>query len=365
MTSPPSHGSSRALRAGAFAASLAVSLVLIELALRGFGVAVGLPEPPPPATIDPYEKNPYIVSYRPSLQQFLPGSRYRAARPSYVVDYEINSHGLRGPEIGAKHETRRLVVLGDSIPEGHGVPFPESFVPRLSDALRGDGWEVVSAAMQGASPIHHAANVRRTLSFDPDAVLLVLYENDLWDDRTKETEYFGLAHRPPPSRSRLWALLKSALAARGRDDTELEAAIRRNRDAPRRASPPDPISPIIVGADVFATQWQMTETYLDSLADSLAQHDVPLVVSVFALGTLVPRMPEAHGLYARNLEAAARRWANRRALPFVSLYPVTESALAELPWEEVMIPDDGHPTTEMHRRLTDRLAPWLRDALPR
>lgn len=363
MTSPPDHGSSRFRRAGVSAASLAASLVLVELGLRLFGPAIGLPEPPPPATIDPYDKNPYIVSYRPSLQEFLPGSRYRATRPSYVVEYEINDHGRRGPEIGAKDGARRLVVLGDSIPEGHGVPFTESFVSRLDGAFDGDGWEVVSAAMQGASPIHHAANVPRTLSLDPDAVLLVLYENDLWDDRAKESEYFSLARRPPTSSSHLWTLWKSAFEKQ--EDTVLEAVIRRNRDTRRSPSEPDPMSPIVVSSDDFDSQWQMTEMYLDYLADSLAERKVPLVVSVFALGTLVPRMPDAHGLHARNLEDAARRWASGRGLPFVSLYPIAESALAELPWEEVMIPDDGHPTTEMHGRLAGRLEPWLRKTLLR
>jgi len=354
------------------AASLVVTLAVAELVARLAVPANSLPPPPARRTIDPYAANPYIVSYRPYLHMFLPGSRYRAERPSYLVDYEINAHGFRGPEIPPK-SGHRLLVLGDSVPEGHGVEFDESLVPRLDDALADTDWSVVNAAVQGGSPIHYAANLPRYLALAPDAVLIVLYENDLWDDRRKEAEYFDLpvlddpqrvAHPEAPAACelRLWTLARRAVALF--HDTDLERHIRANRDTERPETAPDAITPIILAPTELDRQWEMSEAYLDYLAAELARRDVALLVSVFAAGTLVPRAPAAHGEHARALEQRARAWSERRGVPFLSLLGVTERALHELPWEGVLIPDDGHPTAEMHRRLAAALAPWLRANLP-
>ncbi|MDG2305098.1 MAG: GDSL-type esterase/lipase family protein [Candidatus Binatia bacterium] len=354
-------GMIRASRWALFAASLVTALIAAELLLRAFGLPDSLPAPPAPSTIDPYEANPYIVSRRPYGAMFLPGSTYRAERPSYVVDYEINAHGFRGPAIESKTD-RRLLVIGDSIPEGHGVPAEESVPTRLDRALNGSRWSVVSAAMQGGSPLQYAANVPRYLALEPDAVLLVLYENDLWDDRAKESNYFALpvlVDKPAPH---LWTLARTLTSPPV--DTPLEAQIRKNRDTPLPAYPPDPVSPIVVPPEAFEAEWNQSAAYLDALADELEKHEIPLFVAVYALGTLVPRAPEAHRLHAENLERSARTWSEGRSVPFLSLFQVTRGALAELPWEEVLIPDDGHPTTEMHRRLALELTPWLRTHLP-
>ncbi len=351
--------SSRVRRPLIAATSLVLSLVAVELVLR---LATPLPRLPPPSTIDPYGENPYIVSRRPHLQKFLPGARYRAKRPSYEVDYSINAHGVRGPEI-APTSSKRLVVLGDSIVEGHGVPFEDGFVARLDERLRATGWSVVSAAMQGGSPIHYAANLPRTLSLEPDAVLIVLYENDLWDDRRNEARYFDLPPDERDARSKLVSLVERAFGA-GPGDRALEDVIRRNRDTPLPAAEPDPLTPIVVDADAFEAQWPLTERYLDHLADELGTHDVPLLLATFALGTLVPRAPAPHAEHARRIEESARAWAAAHDVPFLSLYDVTTDALDELPWENVLLPDDGHPTPEVHRRIADRTTPWLRRTLP-
>ncbi len=350
-------------RPGVAAAALLLSLLAAEGAVRLARPARGLPPPPPPRTIDPYAANPYVASLRPYLMTFLPGARYRAQRSSYTVEYAINERGFRGPEIHDRGG-RRLLLVGDSIPEGHGVEFAESLAPLLSTRRGGGGpsgdddWTVVNAAMQGGSPLLYAANLPRYLALEPDAVLLLLYENDLRDDRIGEERYFDLPRLETSSGSRLMTLARAVLA--GEPETPLEADIRRNRDAPWPDVEPDPITPIIVPPEAFGPQWRASAVYLDRFADGLEARDIPLLVGVFALGPLVPRVPAAHHAHARNLEKHARAWAASRDLPFLSLYPVAENAFATLPWEEVMLPDDGHPTPRLQRRLADSLAPFVR-----
>ena len=81
-----------------------------------------VPAPPAPRTLDPYAENPFVVRARPLLQTFVPGSRYRAARAGYDVEYAINGLGLRDDPMqdpGKAAGTFRVLFLGDSITEGY------------------------------------------------------------------------------------------------------------------------------------------------------------------------------------------------------------------------------------------------------
>ena len=346
------------LKLGLALISLAIGVAVAEVVLRL--VSPGPPPLPAPRTIDPYEPNPYIVSGLPYLQTFLAGANYRAARSSYDVSYSINRHGFRSPQL-PKKQGKRLVVVGDSIVEGHGVEVGETFVARLNEALDGAGWSVVSAGMQGASPLYYAANVPRYLALEPDAVLLVLYENDLAEDERQEPTYLELPRRRAPSSSQLWDLFLGDDAP----DTEipLETLIRKNLDGPRVSFGRDPQFPFVLPEDARELRWNRSRFYLDWFADELEQRRISLVVTSLALGTLVPRVPAEHRAFADFLEDRTRHWARGREVPYRSLHPVVGEAFSSLPWERVMLLDDGHPTAEMHSRFAAALRPWIEEAL--
>ena len=82
--------------------------------------------------------------------------------------------------------------MGDSVAEGHGSAFDKTFTALLNQSFDASDWEVVNAGVQGASPIYYAANLQRYLLFEPDAVLMVLFENDLNDDQKLADAYFKL-----------------------------------------------------------------------------------------------------------------------------------------------------------------------------
>jgi hypothetical protein len=171
-----------------------VTFAIGELLARLFLPVYRLPDPPAPRAIDPYKQNPYIVYTRPYLQVYLPGAVYESARSSFRIPYQINRQGFRGPAVKPRHGARlnRLLVIGDSIVEGHGVGLDGIFTQILGDNLSEFGWEVINAGVTGASPIYYAANVPRYLSLQPDAALIVIFENDLTEDRLVESRFFSL-----------------------------------------------------------------------------------------------------------------------------------------------------------------------------
>jgi len=95
------------------------------------------------------------------------------------VRNQINSFGIRGPEIVEKKHPRVLFV-GDSFLEADDVPFELVFGQRLNQYFEGS-LEFLSHGIGGWSPttefswIHH-----KGLKLDPDEVVIFLFINDFF-----------------------------------------------------------------------------------------------------------------------------------------------------------------------------------------
>jgi hypothetical protein len=273
--------------------------------------------------------------------------------------------------------SKRLLIIGDSIVEGAGVPFDKAFPSQLGDMLRPFGWEILNVGVQGGSPVYYSANVPRYLAFKPDAVVLMIFENDLYDDRKQELNYFNLPlldsgatlitdsnKRGILARSRVITLLRKAWHKHTR--SPLEEVIWGNRAIDTSNQEQEALvelSQFLVAPSVFDQQWAMSENYLDYLVHSLRQRHINVLVTVFSLGALNPTVNEAFGTHARMLERKARDWAESRDLAFLSLFPVTIRAFQAYPAITVMIQNDGHPTEKMHHLLASFMKPWLLENL--
>ena len=64
----------------------------------------------------------------------------------------------------------------------------------MNENLSSFGYEVINVGVQGGSPVYYATNLDRYLQFNPDIVVMILYENDLWEDRQRELNYNSLEH---------------------------------------------------------------------------------------------------------------------------------------------------------------------------
>ena len=81
---------------------------------------------------------------------------------------------------GAKAEARKLMVFGDSLVAGYGLPEDQGFTAQLQDALdaRGYGVAVINAGVSGDTSSGGLGRLEWALADEPDYVILELGAND-------------------------------------------------------------------------------------------------------------------------------------------------------------------------------------------
>ncbi|MCK5521707.1 MAG: SGNH/GDSL hydrolase family protein [Thiomargarita sp.] len=374
-----------------------ISLLIIgELFARLFITPETLPKPPPFSTIDPYKANPYILRKRPYLFFHIPHSKYIQARSSYQVNYEINAMGFRGTEISPKTGLKRLITIGDSITEGHGNPFQQTFSYRLGENLRQYDWEVINMGVQGGSPLYYAANLERYLSVRPDAVLIVIFENDISDDRTGESVYFTLPFldneqellmKTPTkaflSKFRLYTLLQRSwkhfvhspveafedIIIQNQKITytaEEQKAIKTFEEEQTALSVLQPRPKYFIAPAAFDKEWEKSQAYLDYIVSSFHQRGIAVMITNLSVTGQEPGLNPAYREHASTLDQKVSKWAAKEKLPFLSLLPTISRAVEEHQLHfhtKVVIEDDGHPTPETHARIERTLRPWVINSL--
>lgn len=155
----------------ALGVGLGFALVLGECAAR-----IALPKHPiyryPQPRHDPHPVLGWTI--RPNQDAF-----------SHDVPVHVNAAGFRDREELEPSKpagTQRVVVLGDSFTFGNGVPDDEVFSERLERALRAQGLavRVLNTGVQGWGTREEVLSLReRSLAWEPDAVVLAFYENDV------------------------------------------------------------------------------------------------------------------------------------------------------------------------------------------
>jgi lysophospholipase L1-like esterase len=163
-------------------------------------------------------------------------------RPAYYTDWElvpgasgigalgeayfINDDGYRGKQrsMQKQPEVTRVIIIGDSFTYGMGVDLEDTYPQQLETFLNRNGghYEVLNFGVIGYNMWQYNELLPRTaLSYQPDIIILTLYQNDLKQSRPPyETDPDYRPHNPfaqPAatkqqgllSRSALWNLLKN------------------------------------------------------------------------------------------------------------------------------------------------------------
>ncbi|MEM3074542.1 MAG: SGNH/GDSL hydrolase family protein [Candidatus Pacearchaeota archaeon] len=98
----------------------------------------------------------------------------------YGVEIKTNSLGLRSNteyEIRKSENITRILILGDSIVLGWGVPYENIFSEKLNENL-GDNYEVINAGVGNYNTKSELSVLNNLLYLKPDKVILVFYLND-------------------------------------------------------------------------------------------------------------------------------------------------------------------------------------------
>lgn len=139
-------------------------------------------------------------------------ANYRNAAPDFIESYErTNAHGQRDKEraLEKKPGVRRVLLLGDSVVEGHGLA-EEDTISRQWEALVENGsTEVLNFGVSAYCTLAEIELLEtKGLAFDPDVVVVLFVEND-FDNFNREAFSLGSAiERPGPVK---WLFQKSQL----------------------------------------------------------------------------------------------------------------------------------------------------------
>src|SRR3989338_2577369 len=94
--------------------------------------------------------------------------------PFFTNNLSFSDSVVRTVSLGTS--TPRLVFIGDSFTEGLGVPWKQTFVGRIEEALAPQGIEVLNAAVASYSPLLYYNKIRywieRGLKFDELVVFI-------------------------------------------------------------------------------------------------------------------------------------------------------------------------------------------------
>jgi hypothetical protein len=142
-------------------------------------------------------------------EQYAHPPRYRKIIKNIEFDYvfETNSQGLRYEEIPLQKPkgTSRVLVIGDSYVEGHGVSLEETSSAILEHAFHTDGYTIdfINGGLSGTGPLQQAKLLFHVgWKYQPDGLLVCVFPNDIAE--TPETaSTVELDSEPPIQRNRV------------------------------------------------------------------------------------------------------------------------------------------------------------------
>jgi lysophospholipase L1-like esterase len=161
---------------------LAFALGLLEGGARAMANVLG---------VSPYMEYDATIGWKatPNTEK-----RHKSSNPPFDVVYRINAHGLRGPyyPIAKPAQTRRIVLLGDSVGFGWGVPEGKQFAALLDEGL--EATEVINLSLSGYGTEQQLLRLKNDgLPFKPDLVILQVTPNDF-----DEIQFAFFNQKPKP-----------------------------------------------------------------------------------------------------------------------------------------------------------------------
>jgi hypothetical protein len=181
-------------RAAAIVLAMAVALAIVEVGLRVHERIRGASE-----AVGSFESVTQFCA--PRHHCLVPNGHYRHASYEYSTSWDNNSLGMRDREHPLQKPlgTYRILALGDSFIQGHGVELADTMVTHLEASLnsppRSRSVEVLNGGVFGYSPMLEYLYLREVIAtLQPDAVIVGFY---LGNDVGEDAFYSSRAHTAP------------------------------------------------------------------------------------------------------------------------------------------------------------------------
>jgi hypothetical protein len=256
----------------------------------------------------------------------------------------INSLGYRGREIAREKPAGvvRILSLGDSGTFGQFVNDDQTWPAYLEDLLRKAHLpvEVVNAGVPGTTIVDQVEFLRRSLTLNPDIVILTFSENDIADLAADIPQYVSLERnrqlKSAPGFKWFYELVRDT--ALFNYFLTVKATWATHRSGSTTTPPPtsNGSSPPLQ----YEKEWKMYSEYLEAMRQSLARGNVRFLFNAFPahhrIGTDTMLDEHLRGQIDR-VEALARQ----KNIPTVSILPsFIQSGLQK---EDLYhLPYDGH-----------------------
>jgi hypothetical protein len=157
---------------------MVTAFVAIEIALRILNMGYGS---------SPEESDPFLHHVHPHNYRFVqrsPTGEYGGFEVSYNAEGRIDGGQRDAPVKPAAAPSCRVAIMGDSFAEGLEVPYAQSYAGLLESVAR-DRCETRDYGTRSYSPAIYLVQWTRVVStWKPTDVFLMIYSNDISDDRT-------------------------------------------------------------------------------------------------------------------------------------------------------------------------------------
>lgn len=367
----------------------------------------------------------YPAKYRPQLAH---PAHYSGTvhNLEFTYQFRTNSQGLRYAEVPLEKpaSTTRFVVVGDSFTEGMGVEAHQTFSSLLEQQLSSDAQRVefINCGLAGTGPMHYARILFHIcLNYEPDAVLIALYANDVVETvpSAEPSHIDAINVKTGPNRvlqalwPRIYTLVETNLVQnaaptsaqtyqapdlitivgdealqRGLSETaikdwvrqlppELVAAVNRDEFNGQLLSAgllrPDywTTSLDLTGAEA-EVQYQAMRSILDEMISRLRAKNLPVGVifipSAFQYNPHYGQVWHQAGVEIQpewasmetEVEQRLELWAQKQQLPYLNLTPHYRTLVKTSPDMHLHYALDGHWTSQGHTVAASRIAEWLK-----
>jgi len=130
----------------------------------------------------------YVTDGSYGIRVNVANARYWHTSPEMKVQFRINSMGMRSDReysFDKPQDTIRVVGLGDSFTLGYEADVTETYLYRLEELLKADGYpvEVINLGVSGYGTAEELIMLKEFgFRFHPDVVIAAFYQNDLADN---------------------------------------------------------------------------------------------------------------------------------------------------------------------------------------